>query len=70
MLFSSNVFLFVFLPLALIVYYTILRKTLYGRNVFLLIISLFFYAWGEPVYVLLMLFSLIANYFSGRIIGG
>ena len=70
MLFSSNVFLFVFLPLALIVYYTILRKTQYGRNVFLLIISLFFYAWGEPVYVLLMLFSLIVNYFSGRIIGG
>ena len=70
MLFSSNVFLFVFLPLALIVYYPILRKTLHGRNVFLLIISLFFYAWGEPVYVLLMLFSLAVNYISGRIIGG
>ena len=70
MLFSSNVFLFVFLPLAIIVYYTILRKTLYGRNIFLLIISLVFYAWGEPVYALLMLFSLVVNYFSGRIIGG
>lgn len=69
MLFSSNVFIFVFLPLALIVYYTLLRKTLYGRNIFLLVISLFFYAWGEPVYVLLMLFSLLVNYITGRVIG-
>ena len=65
MLFSSNVFLFCFLPVAIIIYYIVLKKTLKGRNLFLLIISLFFYAWGEPVYVLLMLFSLLVNYFCG-----
>ena len=68
MLFSSNVFLFCFLPVAIIVYYTALKKTLKGRNAFLLLISLFFYAWGEPIYVLLMLFSLIVNYICGILI--
>ena len=65
MIFSSNVFLFCFLPVAIIVYYTVLKQTLWGRNLFLLLISLFFYAWGEPIYVLLMLFSLIVNYLCG-----
>ena len=69
MLFSSNVFLFFFMPSALIIYYVVLKKTLVGRNLFLLIISLLFYAWGEPIYVLLILFSLTVNYFCGRIIG-
>ena len=65
MLFSSNVFLFCFLPVAILLYYTVFKKTNKGRNAFLLFISLFFYAWGEPVYVLLMIFSLVINYICG-----
>lgn len=64
MLFSSITFLFIFLPLVLFVYYILLRKTAY-RNYWLLIVSLCFYAWGEPVYVFLMLASIIGNYLLG-----
>ena len=64
MLFSSITFLFIFLPLVLFVYYAVLRKTKY-RNYWLLIASLCFYAWGEPVYVFLMLTSIIGNYLIG-----
>ncbi|MBQ2412335.1 MAG: MBOAT family protein, partial [Anaerotignum sp.] len=64
MLFSSITFLFIFLPLVLFVYYILLRKTEY-RNYWLLIVSLCFYAWGEPVYVFLMLASIIGNYLLG-----
>ena len=64
MLFSSITFLFIFLPLVLFVYYILLRKTEY-RNYWLLIVSLCFYAWGEPVYVFLMLTSIIGNYLLG-----
>lgn len=65
MLFSSTIFLFVFLPAVLIGYFLILRGTK-ARNVFLLAASLLFYAWGEPVFVLLMLLSIAANYALGR----
>ena len=51
MLFPSEVFLFVFLPVVLGVYYLLLRKTKHLKNVFLLVASLFFYAWGEPEHV-------------------
>ena len=52
MLFTSPVFLFLFLPILLVLhYFTPIRF----RNVLLLIASLFFYAWGETLYVLLML---------------
>ncbi|MCR5738333.1 MAG: MBOAT family protein, partial [Lachnospiraceae bacterium] len=63
MLFSSLIFIMVFLP---VVFFgsRILRKNKYV-NVFLLLASLFFYAWGEPVYVFLMLASIIVNYFAG-----
>ena len=54
MLFSSLVFLFTFLPITLLVYYLVPRKV---KNVVLLIASLIFYAWGEPVYIFLMLIS-------------
>ena len=64
MLFSSITFLFIFLPLVLFVYYILLRKTEY-RNYWLLIVSLCFYAWGEPIYVFLMLASIIGNYLLG-----
>lgn len=64
MLFSSTVFLFVFLPVVLIGYYAVLRRTQW-RNYWLLIASLGFYAWGEPVYVFLMLLSIVGNYLFG-----
>ena len=48
MLFSSSVFLFLFLPVVLLVYYLPLRRWRQGQNVFLLLASLGFYAWGEP----------------------
>ena len=55
MVFSSLLFLFRFLPAVLILYYIAPRKL---RNVILLAFSLFFYAWGEPKYVFLMLFTI------------
>lgn len=64
MLFSSTTFLFLFLPVVLFIYYIILRKIKY-RNYWLLFVSLCFYAWGEPVYVLLMLASILGNYLLG-----
>ncbi len=64
MLFSSSIFLFVFLPCVLIAYYGLLRS-IRARNVLLLIVSLLFYAWGEPVYVFLMLLSIAVNYVFG-----
>ena len=62
MVFSSPVFLFLFLPLVLGLYYLFPRKT---QNQILLLASLFFYAWGEVYYVLLMLFSIGINYGFG-----
>ena len=65
MLFSSSVFLFLFLPLVLLIYYGPLRKFRQGQNVFLLLASLGFYAWGEPWFVLVMIGSILANYCFG-----
>ena len=62
MLFSSIVFLFTFLPVVMILYYLLPVRF---RNVILLLASLVFYAWGEPVYLFLMLLSILFNYFSG-----
>lgn len=67
MVFSSAVFLFVFLPIILVGYYGVANKTKY-RNIFLLLVRLIFYAWGEPTYVLLMILSICANYRIGLII--
>ena len=55
MVFSSLLFLFYFLPAVLAVYFIVPRR---AKNVVLLLFSLFFYAWGEPVYIFLMLFSI------------
>ena len=60
MLFSSNIFVFLFLPAALVGYY-FLRSTIY-RNVFLLVMSLVFYAWGEPWFVFVMMGSIVFNW--------
>lgn len=69
MLFSSSVFLFVFLPAVLLVYYVFLRSTRRGQNVFLLVASLFFYAFGEPTFVLVMAASILANWLLGLWVG-
>ncbi len=65
MVFSNSIFLFVFLPITLIVYYNPFVKNMGFRNFWLLITSLFFYAWGEPVYVLLMICSIVVNWALG-----
>ena len=66
MVFSSAVFLFLFLPAVFV-----LSRILPGirlKNLFLLVVSLLFYAFGEPVYVLLMLLSCVINYGAGRLL--
>lgn len=65
MVFSSLLFMFQFLPVVLILYFVAPRRL---RNVILLLFSLFFYAWGEPKYVFLMLFSITMDYTVGRFI--
>ena len=62
MLFSSTVFLFLFLPAVLLLYYIVPRKV---RNLVLFVFSLVFYAWGEPVYVFLMIGSTVVAYITG-----
>ena len=66
MVFSSFAFLFVFLPLVLVTYFVVKNRTY--RNIVLFLFYLVFYAWGEPIYVLLMLFSIVINYFLALII--
>ncbi len=62
MLFSSHVFLFAFLPSVLLVYYLFPRQI---RTPVLLLWSLAFYGWGEPVYLFLMIGTIVVNYFFG-----
>ncbi len=64
MVFSSITFLLYFLPLVFVVYY-ILSFSRVAQNVWLLVASLFFYAWGEPIYVLIMIGSVIVNWILG-----
>lgn len=61
MVFSSLIFLFCFLPLFLICYFGVKKRSL--RNIVLLIFSLAFYGYGEPIYLLLMILSIVVNYF-------
>lgn len=63
MVFSSLLFMFRFLPVVLILYFAAPVKF---RNIILFLFSLFFYAWGEPKYVLLMLCSITVDYLIGR----
>ncbi len=65
MVFSSMIFLWGFFPLILFAYFICPKKF---KNFILLIGSLFFYAWGEPKYILLMLFSILINYVFGILI--
>ena len=66
MVFSSVMFLFRFLPIFFLIYFLVPGR---GKNVILFLGSLIFYAWGEPVYVVLMLFSTVVDYVNGRLIG-
>ena len=66
MVFSSLIFLFAYLPTTLLIYYASPRR---WRNFVLLAVSLFFYGWGEPVTVFLMLFSITSAYLFGFFIG-
>ncbi len=61
MVFSSGVFMFLFLPALLILYYS-LTKSRTQRNYILLLASLAFYSWGEPVFVFVMIFSVFVNW--------
>ena len=65
MVFSSMIFIWVFLPILFLIYFIVPKKF---KNIVLLIFSLLFYAWGEPIYILLMLFSIVINYFLGLFI--
>lgn len=65
MVFSSLLFLFKFLPIVLVLYF-VLPKSM--RNLALFAVSLFFYAWGEPVYVVLMIFSTVVDYTHGLLV--
>lgn len=64
MVFSSTEFLFLFLPALLVLYYLPLKNRNW-KNVILLLFSIGFYAWGEPVFVFLMIFSIIVNWLLG-----
>lgn len=68
MVFSSLIFLYGFLPLCLILYFAF--RGIRARNIILIIMSLLFYAWGEPVYVFLLIGSACVNYGMGRLIAG
>lgn len=63
MVFSSLVFLFVFLPGIIFLYY--ISKDNY-KNYLILVASLFFYAWGEPIYIVIMLISIVVNFIFGK----
>ena len=67
MVFSSSVFLFAFFPVVIAAYF--LMPTRAAKNTWLLAASLVFYAWGEPVYILLMIASILANWLFGIAIG-
>jgi len=66
MVFSSPIFLFIFLPFVFIVYKTLPFAL---KNIFLTLVSLIFYAWGEPRFILLMIVSVSINYIMARLIG-
>lgn len=65
MVFSNLIFLCLFLPLTIILYYLSPKKL---KNYSLLLASLFFYSWGEPQYIFLMLISIVMNYFFGLMV--
>lgn len=69
MVFSSPAFLFMFLPIAIAIYYNPFCKSRTFKNRFLLFISLVFYACGEPIYIILLLLSILIGWMAARAIG-
>ena len=69
MVFSSSVFLIVFLPITLLAYFIVPARFVKARNSVLLAASLVFYGWGEPKYILIMIFSIVFNYVCGLAAG-
>ena len=65
MVFSSLLFMSLYLPISLLIYYIVPQKY---RNLVLFLISLFFYAWGEPIYVVLLLFSTVVDFSHGLLL--
>ena len=66
MVFSSILFMFIYLPVVLFLYYI---SPVRWRNPILFLANLVFYGWGEPVFIVLMLFSITINYINGMLIG-
>ena len=66
MIFADLIFLYLFLPINLIIYYQFANRGY--RNIVLILFSLFFYAWGEPVWVILLIFSSLLDYSCGLVI--
>lgn len=64
MVFSTSIFIYLFLPITLIIYYLAPKK---GKNLIILLSGLLFYSWGEPIYVIVMLISTMIDYFAGLI---
>jgi len=65
MVFSNLLFIFIFLPIFLLIYYLVPFKL---KNFIILVFSLLFYSWGEPIYILLLIFSSIVDYTNGLLI--
>ena len=65
MIFASLEFIFLFFPLSILAYFLVPKSQLKWRNLVLLLVSLMFYGWGEPIYVFLMIFSISFDYIYG-----
>jgi alginate O-acetyltransferase complex protein AlgI len=70
MVFSSAIFVFLFLPVVLAGYYNPILRSRRFRNIFLLAVSLFFYGWGEPFCVWMLVVSMFVNWRLGLLAGG
>ena len=64
MVFSTSIFIYLFLPITLLIYYITPKK---GKNLIILLSGLLFYSWGEPIYVIVMLISTMIDYFAGLV---
>ena len=62
MVFSTSIFIYLFLPITLLIYYIAPKKS---KNFIILLSGLVFYSWGEPIYVVVMLISTMIDYFAG-----
>ena len=68
MVFSSIEFLYLYLPLSMLIYFIIPARCLSLRNLALLVLSLAFYGWGEPIYIFIMFFSIAVDYTCGYLV--